>query len=248
VDVYRQDFNIDPLAYWRSVDADDRQGLTEIAHVDGYLRFWRELLRRHPRLWIDSCASGGRRNDLETMRLSVPLLRSDYFNEPESQQCHTYGLSLWLPYHGSGLGASDKYWFRSCIFPASRVGWDSRKTDLDYAFLKRMVAEFRRVQPYLLRDYYPLTPYSLEKTAWVAWQFDDPEQGGGAVQAFRRAECSDDTLTVRLRGLDPDAKYLFEDLDEGTTQTMAGYDLRSKGLRITVRDQPGAAVLVYRRE
>lgn len=26
---------------------------------------------------IDSCASGGRRNDLETLRRAVPLLRSD---------------------------------------------------------------------------------------------------------------------------------------------------------------------------
>ena len=69
VDVYRQDFNIDPLGFWRGADTDDRQGISEIAHVDGYLKFWRELLRRHPKLWIDSCASGGRRNDLETMRL-----------------------------------------------------------------------------------------------------------------------------------------------------------------------------------
>ena len=248
VDVYRQDFNIDPLAYWRSVDEEDRQGLTEIAHVDGYLRFWRELLRRHPQLWIDSCASGGRRNDLETMRLSVPLLRSDYFNEPESQQCHTYGLSLWLPYHGSGLGAKDSYWFRSCIFPASRVGWDSRKPDLDYAFLKRMIAEFRRVQPYLLSDFYPLTPYSLEKSAWVAWQFDDPEQGGGVVQAFRRAECSDNKLTVVLRGLDPGATYCLEDLENSATRRLTGRELMEQGLGITLAEQPSAAVIVYRRE
>jgi len=68
IDVYRQDFNIDPLNYWRANDAPDRLGLTEIRHVTGYLAFWDELLRRHPDLYIDSCASGGRRNDLETLR------------------------------------------------------------------------------------------------------------------------------------------------------------------------------------
>lgn len=247
VDVYRQDFNIDPLAYWRSADTPERQGITEIAHVDGYLRFWRELLRRHPNLWIDSCASGGRRNDLETMRLSVPLLRSDYFHEPESQQCHTYGLSLWLPYHGSGLGASDKYWFRSCIFPASRVGWDTRKQDLDYPLLRRMIAEYARVEPYLLSDFYPLTPYSLQKTAWIAWQYDDPEQGGGAVQAFRRPECEGDSMTLKLRGLVPNAKYLVENLDGGAPQTHMGRDLMEMGLDVHIQDAPGSALFVYRR-
>jgi len=47
---------------------------------------------------IDSCASGGRRDDLETMRRAVPLLRSDLENNPEAYQCHTYGFGLWLPY------------------------------------------------------------------------------------------------------------------------------------------------------
>jgi len=73
IDLYRQDFNMDPLDSWRRNDAEDRQGITENHHVTGYLAYWDELLRRHPGLLIDSCASGGRRNDLETMRRSVPL-------------------------------------------------------------------------------------------------------------------------------------------------------------------------------
>ena len=48
IDFYRQDFNIDPLAYWRAADAPDRQGLTEMRHVEGYLAYWDELRRRHP--------------------------------------------------------------------------------------------------------------------------------------------------------------------------------------------------------
>ena len=51
---------------------------------------------------IDSCASGGRRNDLETLRRAVPLLRSDYIMEPVGNQCHTYGIAFWYPYYGTG--------------------------------------------------------------------------------------------------------------------------------------------------
>jgi len=247
VDVYRQDFNIDPLGYWRGNDAEDRQGITEIGHVTGYLAYWDELLRRHPNLWLDSCASGGRRNDLETLRRSVPLLRSDAYDSPITQQCQTYGLSLWVPYHGSGLGASDTYWFRSCIFPASRVGWDTRKTDLDYPLLRRMISEFRKVQPYLLGDYYPLTPYSLQKNAWIAWQYDQGELDGGMVQAFRREECAEESLALKLAGLDSKATYAVENLDGGTTEKRMGQELMEGGLRVRIADRPGAALFVYRK-
>jgi hypothetical protein len=35
IDLYRQDFNIDPLSYWRGNDAEDRQGITENKYVVG---------------------------------------------------------------------------------------------------------------------------------------------------------------------------------------------------------------------
>ena len=49
----------------------DRQGITENLYVQGHLAFWDEFRRRNPYLRIDSCASGGRRNDLETIRRAV---------------------------------------------------------------------------------------------------------------------------------------------------------------------------------
>lgn len=248
VDVYRQDFNIDPLEYWRNADPPDRQGITEIGHVTGYLAFWDELRRRNPELWIDSCASGGRRNDLETMRRAVPLLRSDYFIDPNGQptvqQCQTYGLALWLPYFGSGTIVPTKYWFRSTIFPASRVGWDTRKTDLDYPLLKDMIAEFRRVQPYLLGDYYPLSPYSTETTAWMCWQFDEPS-AGGFVQAFRREEATQEVAVLKLQGLDPETTYAVENLDGPPIEKRTGRELMETGLPVTIAEQPGAALFIY---
>jgi alpha-galactosidase len=245
IDVYRQDFNIDPLEYWRANDTPDRQGITEIRHVEGYLAFWDELLRRHPGLWIDSCASGGRRNDLETLRRAVPLLRSDYFADPDYQQCQTMGISQWMPYYGSGLGTSGTYWFRSCIFPASRVGWDTRKRDLDYDLLRRMVAEFRQVEPYLLGDFYALTPYSLDRNVWAAWQFDRPESGAGFVQVFRRAECTQDTMTLHLQGLTPEERYTVTNLDTKEAQTRTGREWATAGLTVQLAAKPAAAIYVY---
>src|ERR1019366_10649632 len=59
IDVYRNDFNIDPLRYRRQADAPDRQGMTEIKYVEGQYALWDELLAGYPGLSIDNCASGG---------------------------------------------------------------------------------------------------------------------------------------------------------------------------------------------
>ena len=93
------------MDYWRGADAPDRQGITEIRHVTNLLAYWDELRRRHPDMLIDECASGGRRNDLEMMRRAVPLWRSDKTMEPIGQQSMTYGLSMWIPYFGTGTVA-----------------------------------------------------------------------------------------------------------------------------------------------
>ena len=59
IDVYRQDFNIEPMAFWEKADTPDREGMTEIRYIEGLYTFWDELRFRHPNLIIDNCASGG---------------------------------------------------------------------------------------------------------------------------------------------------------------------------------------------
>jgi len=98
IDLYRQDFNMDPLGHWRSADDPDRRGMTENLHVQGYLAYWDELRRRHPDLVIDSCASGGRRNDLETMRRAIPLHPTDYnYADLPVKQAYHFSLWQWIP-------------------------------------------------------------------------------------------------------------------------------------------------------
>jgi alpha-galactosidase len=251
IDLYRQDYNIDPLPYWRKNDAPDRQGITEIKYVTGYLAYWDELRRRHPGMLIDSCASGGHRNDLETMRRSVPMLRSDYIFEPVGQQGHTYGLAYWLPFFGTGPEpkAVDHYTyvFRSVMCAGMIPGWDMRDKTLDYALLRKLTTQWRSIAPLYFGDYYPLTPYSLGEATWIAWQFNRPEEGDGMVQAFRRDKNEEASKTFRLSGLDPKARYEIRNLDSETPERASGKDLMDKGLTVTIGEKPGAAVLTYKR-
>jgi alpha-galactosidase len=257
IDLYRQDFNTEPLPNWRANDAPDRQGITEIKYVMGYLAYWDELRRRHPAMLIDSCASGGRRNDLETVRRSVPLMRSDYLVPGVAQQCHSYGIASWIPYHGTTTGIFNyegvtggalAYRVRSLMCPSIGGRWDMRRADLDYAGLRRLVDQWREVAPNYFGDYYPLTSYSLENDVWMAWQFDRPELGQGMIQVFRRAESSYETARFRLRGLEPGATYTFTNLDQPGTKHFTGRELLEQGMPVTLADRPLAAVITYRKQ
>ena len=247
IDLYRNDFNIDPLEYWRNNDAKDRQGITEIHYVEGFLAYWDKLRRRNPGMLIDTCASGGRRNDLETLRRSVPLLRSDYIFEPVGQQCHTYGIAQWIPFYGTGIIQTDPYTYRSNMCPHVTACWDMRNKDLDYESIRRLFGQWREIGKYYIGDFYPLTPYSLENDVWMAWQFDRSDLGEGMVQVFRRADSFYESARFKLNGLDPDAKYTIINFDLPDKIIMTGKELMEKGLPITITDQPGAVVSVYKK-
>ena len=221
--------------------------------MEGYFAYWDELLRRHPGMFIDSCASGGRRNDLETLRRAVPLLRSDWYNAPDGQQCHTYGLSLWFPYQGTaGLSLSlheqqvldpQLRWSRSSPSARTPRAWTAWTGQL----LKATMDEWRQINDCFYGDFYPLTPYSLTADAWMAWQYDRPAIGKGVVQVFRRGESIYESARIPLRGLDPQAGYTITDLDTKESKQMRGRDLLEQGWPVAFKSRPGSAIIVYQR-
>lgn len=249
IDDYRQDFNLDPLPYWLAADEPGRRGMTEIRHVEGYLAHLDELARRHPEAMMDSCASGGRRNDLETLRRMVPLLRSDWYNSPEGQQGLTHGLSQWIPYHGTGvIYGPDAYWWRSSMVAELSFGPGGAGLEgVDLELVGRMVAEHRAIAPYFLGDFWPLTPYDAGDGVWMAWQFHRPDLDAGVVQVFRRPEAIYDSARLPLNGLDAAATYRLENLVDGATRELRGAELREPGLAVSFSARPAAAVWHYRR-
>lgn len=259
IDLYRQDFNMDPLDYWRAHDREDRQGITEIKHVTGYLAYWDELQRRHPGMLIDACASGGRRLDLETLRRAVPLWRSDYAFISLGMQCLTYGLSLWVPHHGTGTVACENpgyygsghtpvepYAFWSTVAPSISAGFDMRIRDLDYDALRDLFAKWKRLAPNYYGDFYPLTTHSISNDVWIAWQYDRPEAGEGAIQVFRRTDSPYETARLPLRGLDLNRNYILIEIEKGTETQMSGRELIERGLEVALPERPQAAVFVYK--
>jgi len=253
---YRQDFNMSPLAYWHAADPADRQGIAEIRYIEGLYAFWDELLARHPNLIIDNCASGGRRIDLETTARSTPFWRTDGPRDAVAHQCHTYGLMAWVPLSATSQDLEENnYEFRSSISSALCVNWfhsgdgpmKKLPADFPFAWGKQVLEQYLRLRPCYYGDYYPLTVYSQDRTAWMAWQFDRPDLGEGMVQAFRRDKSPYESARLTLHGLDPDARYALTDLDAAGVTQMTGQELLGNGLPITIRDCPGAVVVTYKR-
>ena len=216
--------------------------------MEGYFAYWDELLRRRPGMLIDSCASGGRRNDLETLRRAVPLLRSDYIFEPVGEQNHTYGISFWMPFNGTGFITVDKYLIRSQMSPEFTVGVDTRRQDLDYQLLRTLTEQWRQVSPCYFGDYYPLTAYGTGNTIWMAWQFDRPDLGTGFVQAFRRADCPEESVQLRLHGLDPEARYTLMDVDANQPWQASGQELLAQGVTVKSPSRPTAILITYEKK
>lgn len=247
IDIYRQDFNMTPLYFWRNGEAPDRQGMNEIRHVMGLYELFDTLLREHPALLIDNCASGGRRIDFEIMRRALSLWRSDLCWDPLGEQGMNYGISLWYATSGVGAVALDPYSFRSGLGSNLSLALDYYHPSDMWERAAAMLRQWQALRPLAKADFYPLTPYNLGKNQWIAWQYDDPERGEGLVQAFRRDVCPEDTVTLLLHGLEPETRYVVSNLDENVSREVLGADLMTTGVAIKIPAAPGAALVHYKR-
>jgi alpha-galactosidase len=252
VDIFRNDFNIDPLRFWHAADAPDRQGITEIRYIEGLYQFWDELVRRRPGLNIDNCASGGRRIDLETTSRSYPLWRSDYpcngRANPVADQIETAGLSLYVPQHTAGTWEFDPYSFRSVATMGTSLCPDIRNKDLPLDAVKLAIGEVKELRPLYFGDYYPLLVINDNEQAWCGWQFDRPELGKGFAVAFHRSKSPYAVADVNLHGLDPKAKYEVEFRESYAAKekrTMTGMELARQ--RVEIGSAPGSMLIVYRK-
>lgn len=231
LDVYRNDFNMDPLSYWRQADAPDRQGITEIRYVEGHYAMWDELRARHPGLWIDDCSSGGRRIDLETLSRSVPLWRSDTGCSPghaDWDQVQSFGLTSYIPLSTSCAWEPKPYVLRSAATGGSITQFDYLNKNFSMDQARAALAEVKENQKYWYGDFYPLTRASLGSDAFAAWQLHRADLDMGIVLAFRRSDCPYPVLQANLQAINPNGNYAIEFIDENRnrqTKTVTGREL-----------------------
>jgi alpha-galactosidase len=121
----RIDYNLNPGPFWQFENEKDpdRVGMAEIRYMEGLYQMWDDLLAANPDLFIDNCASGGNRIDLETCARSLPLWRtdstigplmiSDFDGSALLNNLMTAALSRYVPFSTSGQMGPAPYHFRS---------------------------------------------------------------------------------------------------------------------------------------
>ncbi len=241
VGLYRQDFNFTPLTMWQDADKKyfgGRKGFEENHYVTNLYRYLDTLLEVNPGLIIDNCASGGKRLDIEMSRRSIPLWRTDYnctaadginkSDSLESTQFATYGLSFWLPLHGTGLNIwGNEYADRTLIIPcAQRVGYEE-------------------IRKYTDKNYFPLTNGGLDRSSFHAMQFGDESEGAAVI--YRREEVAENEYKLVLNGLNPESSYEISDYDSAFQPiTLSGKELAENGITVSFAEAPKAAIILYK--
>ena len=247
IDFYREDFNIAPLGFWRKADKVDRQGLTQALYVKGHLDFWAGLKEAHPDVPIDTCASGGRRLDVESLGYAVNLLRSDRVLDATSNQSHVWGISPWVPVSGGGVrligGSDDIYNARAAMGASYHLALQATSDRPPWDQLKAMASEWRSVSGHYLEDFYRLTHHSTSDDRWLAWQFGT--SASGFVQAFRRPLNTVASQSLPLFGLESGRTYELHDHLSGRIWRRSGRSLTTSGVAITMDSAPQATTITY---
>lgn len=266
VSCLRIDYNIAPLPFWQSMDAKDpnRLGMTEIRYIEGLYRMWDDILKANPKLFIDNCASGGRRIDLETMSRSIPLWRSDNTCDMLDMNPATHpatvvlaamknqvmnaGLNRYVPFSTVGQMGATPYLFRSGVNAGIAFGEDVRPAAYPRELLKQAVAEAKRLRPYFFGDFYVLGDVTLRPEDWCVYQYHRQQEQDGMVMAFRRPASPQATFVAPLHRIDAMAEYditLSYGYQASTAKRIKGAELAS--LNVRIEECPGAVVIEYKK-
>ncbi len=244
---YRQDFNMDPLPYWRDNEEPDRHGMTEIRYIEGLYEFWDRIARKYPDSIREECASGGRRIDIETVMRMHLHQESDYWFDNEVDQAQIWSLSRYLPNNvfDTPLVRLDDYSFHSTLATSLIPGWIADEPGFDADHALALLNLYKSIRHLLVGAYYPLLPYSRSKTEWTAMQFHRPDLDQGIILAFRRQDCPEQSVEVTPQGLDPDGTYGLVFHKAGTAIELPGAHMIRK-LSITIPHAPGSEMIIYR--
>jgi len=260
IDCLRIDFNINPLPFWDMINKEDplRVGMTEIRYVEGHYQMWDEILKAYPKLFIDNCASGGMRIDLETCSRSIPLWRTDATIDPLMKknfdqaalqnQVMTAGLSRYLPFHVSGEMGAAPYQFRSGFNAGISFCEDCRPAEYPRDLLKKAITEGKRIRKYYFGNFYPISDVTTSAKDWCVMQYHRSDEQDGMIIAFRRHQSPYAGFVCNLHEIEPTAEYtviLSKTYNQSEPLIMSGATLQK--IKAEIDECPGSLIIEYKR-
>jgi alpha-galactosidase len=215
-------------------------------------------------MYIDNCASGGRRIDIESLDRSVIMSRSDYCCSPTIDpiggQTQNYGIMHWVPLSATinYTRPENSYNFRSDMNAGIQISpFDSHgqgKNGLShipagypFGWQRKMMHDYKQARPFFYGDYYTLTNNSLSPVDWTSYQLDRPDLSEGIVLAFRRPQSPFTEARFVLKGIDEKARYQFENADSGEKILVDGKTIATGGFTIKMQQIPDSQLWYYKK-
>lgn len=270
VDLYREDNNASHNQTWEKLDREQsekcgfpRRGIAENNSIVGHYALWDMIIdycaRTGKCTFVDSCASGGGRNDLESLRRGIPFMRSDADRTTTALRLSmSASFNQWIPFHGAqtketegqvdpSVGAgSDKYVYRASYLPVFNYAEQFlHNPELDYDTMRRYISEWKSIKHLLTRDMYVLTPWHArdDMLGWTAFAYDDPDKGESVLIAFRMENCAEERCDIKLPFARRDCTYIMENCDNGRKTALPGAEL-ANGVTLSLKNP--RSCLMYR--
>ena len=269
VDLFREDNNSNPAGSWAIIDEREnakhslpRKGIGENKAICGHYKLWDKILafcgENGKCTFLDSCASGGGRNDVESMRRGIPFMRSDYDRTSSAMRLsQTSSFCKWVPFHGSstketvhqlaaepGRGTSPYVW-RASFLPVMNYSLQfAQNPNIDYELFHKNLDEWHSIKHLLTKDIYVLTPWHHHEDTnnWTVLAYDDSDIGESILLGFRMENCAEDTFIAKLPFAEVGTTYTLTNVDTLEVTELDGSVLNS-GITLKL-DEPKSSVFI----
>ena len=237
--------------------AADRQPNLWYDYSKGYLELMARFAAKRPHIMAQACASGGGRMDFGSLRYADEFWPSDctdpyrrifiqwgcsQFYPASAMACHVTAS----PNHQTKRETPLKYRFDVAM--SGRLGFELHPKDMssdEVLFAKAAVADYKRIRPVVQRgDLYRLvSPYEKPLSA-----LEYVHDGNAVVFALGLKDIGEHIETLKLRGLDAEAKYSISEIDCGerlhaeSPKATTGRELMENGLVVRIAGDYDSAV------
>lgn len=235
----------------------DRQPNLWYDYSKDYLELMARFAAKRPHIMTQACASGGGRMDFGSLRYADEFWPSDctdpyrrifiqwgcsQFYPASAMACHVTAS----PNHQTKRETPLKYRFDVAM--SGRLGFELHPKDMtaeEIAFAKAAVADYKRIRPVVQRgDLYRLvSPYEKPLSA-----LEYVHDGNAVVFALGLKDIGEHIETLKLRGLDAEAKYSISEIDCGerlhaeSPKATTGRELMENGLVVRIAGDYDSAV------
>lgn len=249
---------------WPEV-APDEQKNVYVDFIRNYYGILEELRKKHPKVEIESCSSGGGRIDLGVMHLTDEVWTSDNtdaFDRLRIQDGFTQAwtpavMMAWVtdsPNWVNSRTLSLEYRFLSSMQGSLGIGADlSKWQPQDFDTARRLIAEYKAIRKTVQQGnlYRLVSPQNGSEQS--ATESVSPDRAHAVLFAFLHSSMENYPYpTVHLQGLDANAKYRIRAIagkfDPRTPLVASGAYWMNAGIDLLMRGDFQAGAVVFDKE